>query len=207
MDDARFWERKARRYDAKLPPKGPNFAARIERARKVFPPDGRVLDVGCATGEITLDLAPHCGRITGLDTAPTMIEIANRKAQDRGVTNANFEAKDPADPSFAPASFNAITCYSVFHLVDDYATMLRRFHELLKPGGHVLNETPCLGDWGPHWRVILGVVTGVGLVPRVRRIRRADLEAQFERVGFEVIDSAVYNPKSGQHCVLARKPA
>ena len=71
-----FWDKRAQRYDAKLH-KGPNYAARLERAAAVFGENANVLDVGCATGEITLDLAAHAGQITGIDLSAAMVEAAN----------------------------------------------------------------------------------------------------------------------------------
>ena len=79
----KFWNKKSVGYDERTPPKGPNYAARLERAGAVLSADSRVLDVGCATGEITLDLAARCGSIVGIDTAEQMIELARGKAQQR----------------------------------------------------------------------------------------------------------------------------
>lgn len=46
---------------------------------------GRVLDVGCGTGEHAL-LAARLGlTATGIDAAPTAIELARRKTQARGL--------------------------------------------------------------------------------------------------------------------------
>ena len=202
----RFWNRKAKGYDDRLPAKGPNYAARLTRVAQVIPPDGRLLDVGCATGEITLDLAEHCGEVLGIDTAGDMIDLANTKAVQRGIKNARFKAIGPDDETLEPGSFDAVACYSVFHLIDDYPAMVRRFAELLKPGGHVLNETPCLGNWGPWWRPVLWGARAVGAAPNVRFIKAADLEQSFRDAGLEIVESTVHNPKSGQHNILARKP-
>ncbi|WP_314623047.1 class I SAM-dependent methyltransferase, partial [Streptomyces stackebrandtii] len=46
---------------------------------------GRVLDVGCGTGEVAL-LAAALGLPTvGIDSAPTAIETARRKAREQGL--------------------------------------------------------------------------------------------------------------------------
>jgi 2-polyprenyl-3-methyl-5-hydroxy-6-metoxy-1,4-benzoquinol methylase len=41
-------------------------------------PPGRVLDVGCGTGALTLDLGPHCQEIVAIDPSCRSIEIAKQ---------------------------------------------------------------------------------------------------------------------------------
>src|SRR5438105_5502156 len=47
---------------------------------------GRVLDVGCGTGEHALMSAARGLEATGVDAAPAAITIAEAKARDRGLT-------------------------------------------------------------------------------------------------------------------------
>ncbi len=199
-----FWNKRARKYDRKLY-KGPNYAARLERAAAAFCDNANVLDVGCATGEITLDLAQHAQQILGIDHAPSMTDAGNAKARQRGIDNARFEPIDPTDPSLAEDSFDAITIYSVLHLVDDVPATLARLHALLKPGGRLLTETPCLGDWNPFWRVLIWLAVTIRICPKIGAIKLTSLEKMFTAAGFEIIESTVHNPKSGMHCILARK--
>ena len=199
-----FWNKRARKYDRKLY-KGPNYAARLERAAAVFGEGANVLDVGCATGEITLDLAQHAGQILGIDHAGNMTEAGNAKARERGIDNCRFEALDANDPSLTAGSFDAITNYSLLHLVDDPKATLQRFHGLLRPGGHLLTEAPVLGDWNVFWRVLIKLVVTIGMCPKIAALKLANLEKMIRDAGFEILESKVYNPKSGMHCILAQK--
>jgi SAM-dependent methyltransferase len=61
------WKEKAHRY----------YAALKESLREIVPPRSRVLEVGCATGDILASLDPDEG--LGLDISPAMIELAARK--------------------------------------------------------------------------------------------------------------------------------
>ena len=199
-----FWDRQAKRYDAKLR-KGPNYAARLERAAAVFKDTDHVLDVGCASGVITLDLAHHAGQILGIDHSANMVKMANAKARERGITNARFEQMEPADPRLAEGAFAAVTAYSMIHLLDDPPATLARLRDLLAPSGHLITETPCLGDWNMLWRVLVKLAMLVRVAPLVRSLKDAELESMIADAGFEVLESKVYNPKSGMHCILARK--
>ncbi|MCP3904853.1 MAG: GNAT family N-acetyltransferase [Planctomycetes bacterium] len=198
-----FWDKRADRYDAKLH-KGPNYAARLERAAAVFRKTDSILDVGCATGEITLDLAPHAEEILGIDHSSNMVTVANARARERNVGNARFEQMEPDDPRLAEGAFNVVTAYSVIHLLDDVPATLARLRDLLVPGGHLITETPCLGDWNFFWRALVRLAMLVGAAPPVVCLRVAELESMIENAGFEVLESKVHNPKSKQHCILAR---
>ena len=199
-----FWDKRANRYDAKLH-KGPNYAARLERAAAVLDNTDNVLDVGCATGEITLDLAPYAGQIRGIDHSANMVDVANAKARERGITNVHFEQMAPADSRLGEGTFNAVTAYSLIHLLDDAPATLARLRDLLVPGGHLITETPCLGDWNLVWRVLVKLAILVGMAPPVLSLKVAKLQSMIADAGFEVLERKVYNAKSGLQCILARK--
>lgn len=201
---AAFWDKVAAKYDRKTV-KGPNYAARIERAAKWIGPGAAVLDAGCAGGQITLDLAPHTASIVGIDLSPKLIAFAEARRAEQGVTNASFKVATPDDPELLPSSFDAITAYSLLHLVEDQAATLRRFHELLKPGGTLIAEIPCKEDIGLHLRLLIKLMTAVGKAPVVKIYSQAQNEAMFQDAGFDVQEVRVYNPKSMSRSVLATR--
>lgn len=47
---------------------------------------GTILDIGCGTGELGLALAARGHAVTGVDLAPSVIELARRKASERKLT-------------------------------------------------------------------------------------------------------------------------
>jgi 2-polyprenyl-3-methyl-5-hydroxy-6-metoxy-1,4-benzoquinol methylase len=171
----------------------------------VFKATDSVLDVGCASAEITLDLAPHAGEILGIDQSSRMIEVAKAKARERKISNARFEQMEPEDPRLAEGGFDVVTAYSVIHLLDDVPGTLGRLRDLLVPGGHLITETPCLGDWRLVWRVLVRLAVRVGMAPPVVGLRVVELESMIANAGLEVLESRVYNPKSRLHCILARR--
>jgi SAM-dependent methyltransferase len=47
--------------------------------------DGPILDLGCGTGRIALDLASRGHEVTGVDSDPELIEALGSRARDRGL--------------------------------------------------------------------------------------------------------------------------
>src|SRR5690349_20321555 len=47
--------------------------------------DKDVLDVGCAAGHLTAELAARGARVTGVDVSPVMVNLARRRCGDRAI--------------------------------------------------------------------------------------------------------------------------
>jgi len=97
-----------------------------------------ILDLACGTGDITFELARSrdSGVIIGLDINNAMLEIAERKRRDRGVTNACFHRGDIMRMPFADSTFDCITGGYALRNVPDIASALFEIRRVLKPGGH-----------------------------------------------------------------------
>jgi SAM-dependent methyltransferase len=126
---------------------------------------GRVLDVGCGTGEHVMLAASHGAEAMGMDMAELAIERARAKARQRGIS-ARFEVGDVLHLDRLGRQFDVITDSGVFHVFDDeerpvYVNSLR---SALRPGG--MYYLMCFSDrqpggWGP------------------RRVSQAELRAAF----------------------------
>ena len=89
---------------------------------------GRVLDVGCGTGEHALMAAGLGLEATGIDAAPTAIAIARGKARDRGLT-ARFLVWDALQLASLGEQFDTVLDSGLFHVFDD-ADRVRYVHSL-----------------------------------------------------------------------------
>lgn len=115
---------------------------------------GRVLDVGCGTGEHALLAASLGHEVLGLDIVARAIELAREKAAARRL-EATFITFDALALGVLGAEFDTVLDCGLFHGFDDEER--RRFVEglasVLRPGGryHMLcfsDRQP--GDWGPR---------------------------------------------------------
>ena len=107
----------------------------VERSREYLDTDQVVLDLGCGTGALTYKLAPHVKALHGLDVSSQMIEIATDRADGHHVQGLHFAQGSIFDDSLAPESFDTILAFQVLHVLSNKHEVLRRIHELLKPGG------------------------------------------------------------------------
>ncbi len=91
------------------------FLALAEQGRLT----GRVLDVGCGTGEHALMASGLGLEAVGIDMAPTAIAAAERKAAERG-SSARFVLGDALDLEQLGTTFDTVLDCGVFHVFDDY---------------------------------------------------------------------------------------
>jgi SAM-dependent methyltransferase len=101
-------------------------------------PGMHVLDIGCGAGAVSVPaaraVAPD-GRVTGIDLAGPMLTRARQAALAERLTNVVFLNADASEPSFRPASFDAVLASLMVYLLADPAATVARWRNLLRPGG------------------------------------------------------------------------
>jgi ubiquinone/menaquinone biosynthesis C-methylase UbiE len=97
-----------------------------------------VLDVGCGPGQFTILIAERLEQatVTGIDLAPTMIELARaHAAASPAAARLHFEVADVARLPFPDGAFEVVVSSgSIKHWPDPVAG-LREIHRVLAPGG------------------------------------------------------------------------
>ena len=97
---------------------------------------GALLDVGCGTGRLLLDLLSHGVDADGVDNSPEMLALCREKAAARGLSPMLYE--QPMERLDLPRRYRTILVpSSSFQLLtdpNDAAEALRRFRAHLEPG-------------------------------------------------------------------------
>lgn len=105
-------------------------------------PGETALDVGCGTGDLTLEVSRRVGStglVAGIDAAPEMVARARHKARRRHMT-IDFRVEPVEKLSFADKTFDVVVSSLVFHHLPDglKPQALAEIHRVLKPGGRLL---------------------------------------------------------------------
>lgn len=110
---------------------------------------GRVLDIGCGDGSISLPLLPRSKKITLLDVSSSMLAIARTnipadRTDDVELINASF-----LNANLESQSFDLILCIGVLAHVDSPADLVSALARIAKPGGCIVLEfTDSKHVWG-----------------------------------------------------------
>ena len=100
-----------------------------------------VLDYGCGTGLVTLQLQPYVGSVTGADISRGMLEVLRRKIRESGLANVSAVLIDTDREIPVEGKFNLVVSSMTMHHIQDVETLFRKFHNLLLPGGRL-----CVAD-------------------------------------------------------------
>jgi len=109
-------------------------------------PSDSVLDVACGPGIVAAEVAPHAGRIVGIDLTPEMIELATERCAAAGIENAHFHVGDVTRLPYADGGFSRVVCRYALHHITDPAAVAREMARVCAPGGRVVVADMVVGD-------------------------------------------------------------
>jgi SAM-dependent methyltransferase len=111
----------------------------------------RVIDVGCGTGELTIELARRGCDATGIDISPVAIEIARSKARSAGLA-VSFQVGDATRLPGIEGPFDAVFDSGLLHSLDtdDQRRYVTRLRSLCGTGASIF-VLSVSRDGGPGW--------------------------------------------------------
>jgi trans-aconitate 2-methyltransferase len=109
-------------------------------------PGGRVVDLGCGTGELTRELhrALEARETVGIDSSPAMLAKSAAFAGD----GLRFERADLA--SFDAPPFDVVFSNAAIQWIDDHPALFARLARLVAPGGQLAVQMPANHDHPSH---------------------------------------------------------
>lgn len=95
----------------------------------------RALEYGCGTGVLSFLLRDRFAHMTLADVSEGMLAVAREKiraAGDDGMEAVRLDLLADPDPA---ERFDVVMSLMTLHHIPDTAAILRRFHDVLRPGG------------------------------------------------------------------------
>lgn len=102
---------------------------------------GKILDVGCGSGDTLAQLQSIGWETYGLDVDAQAIKVAHKRGL-KNVSLGSYENMKKYPDNF----FDTIRIYHVIEHLDDPIDCLRRAYKKLKPGGEIILGTPNIGS-------------------------------------------------------------
>lgn len=106
------------------------------------PQEMSLLDIGCGTGDLSLELATSFEKVVGIDLDSAMLNAARKEAKK--IKNIKFHQLNMMDikSRFGPDAFDAILCFgnTLVHLENTSAILdfFMQINSILKEGGKFL---------------------------------------------------------------------
>jgi 2-polyprenyl-6-hydroxyphenyl methylase/3-demethylubiquinone-9 3-methyltransferase len=183
----------------------------------------RVLDVGCGGGLLAEALARAGAKVTAIDLAPGMIEVARLHAMEQNLEIDYRMVAAEAVATTEPGSFDVVTCMEMLEHVPDPSSIVAACFDLVKPGGWVFFST-INRNAKAFLFAIVGAEHVLHLLPKgtheyARFIRPSELAQWCRNAGLELTDTRgmEYNPitrrywlsgdTSVNYMIAARRPA
>lgn len=142
-------------------------------------PGERALDIGCGRGAALWPLIEGVGptgSVTAIDLAPTMVELTRRDVQAKGLSTVDLHVMDASAPDLPKDTYDVIASSLVLFFLGAPLEALRRWRELVKPGGRIGIST--FGDRDEKW-VLLDGVFAPYLPPFLRDARTTGARGPF----------------------------
>jgi putative 4-mercaptohistidine N1-methyltranferase len=173
----------------------------------LLPSNARALDLGCAVGRSTFELARYCSEVVGLDSSRRFIEVAQRILQLGSVQydylqegqlrtqatasvpagidrhRVRFEQNDAQELRPGLGSFDVVLLANLVDRLPNPARCLEKLSDLVAVSGQLIITTPCtwMEEFTPQANWLGGVVRDGQPVSTLLGLHRA-LDPKFIRV-------------------------
>lgn len=140
------------------PPGSPGFFAdldeyhfdKLHHLLRLVPFDGmkgkKVLDVGCGAGVDLLRFAKGGAHATGVDIAPSAIELARKNAEYQGL-GVDLRVADAEALPFDEGTFDLVFAHGVIQYSGNTQRVIDECRRVLKPGGEAIFQAYNRHSW------------------------------------------------------------
>jgi len=118
-------------------------------------PGARILDIGCGSGWLALELARYGCHVDAYDISPKAIELAKKTLKQnpykKGFGSVNYYLQDVSVIDLGNEKYDGVSGWSAFHHMPDVPEFMEKVHKALKPGGKVASMDDMPRGWLEPW--------------------------------------------------------
>ena len=107
----------------------------------VLTPEMDVMDFGCGTGLLTMQLQPHVHSITGFDSSQGMLDIFNTKISKLKLYNIRALLVDLDKGDTLAGNYHLIVSNMTLHHIKEIQPFFDQFYNIMAPAGYL-----CIAD-------------------------------------------------------------
>ncbi len=104
--------------------------------------DAAVGVIGSSTGTLPLYVSPRAGTVIGVDLSEVSIAVAERRRQERGVTNVEYRTGDAEALPLPDGCLDVALSDCVINLVPSKQRAFEEMHRVLRDGGMLVMADP-----------------------------------------------------------------
>lgn len=169
-----------------------------------FPKQGKLLELGCGAGNLSIRFVKAGYEVVGVDIAPTAINWARENAVKLGINAQFLETNVIQLAEIEDASMDIALDGRCFHCLigSDRLLFLRNVHRILKPKGifaintmcnEVPENAPWVADFDPRSRCIMQGEIATRYIGDSNQILQEIIGANFRILNMEIMP-----PKDGE---------
>lgn len=146
-------------WNSTLYDKKHDFVAEYGKGLLEFVPKNKkqtILDLGCGTGTLTVQLLDFGNKVIGVDSSQNMVDRAKENFD-----NIEFIACDALALPFEK-EFDIVFSNAVFHWISDHNILLQNIHKVLKQNGLLVCEFGANGNIATIENAFAKVCNGLG---------------------------------------------
>lgn len=161
----------------------------IIKSLKEFPCMTKILDLGCASGILGLEIVKSHPNMEGvLFDFPDVMEITSTHIKEYSLENRVSILSGNIQNDYIGEGYDLIWCSNVFYFLEDKKSVFRKIFEALKPGGILISAHVEVGDDFEEYGDSFFYFLGLNLQGR-NILSPMELSNSFENIGFRYINS------------------
>ena len=205
MKQSEFWDKRATKYHEGIQKHDALFVDTINRTISLLKDSDIVLDFGCGSGEFSFELFSRVKHITGIDVSSSMIKLATAALKSKNVSNAEFHNIDILNNRFESETYSTVLAFNIFHVLDDIEQSMAELYRILKPGGTLISQTPCLGERGWFFKSFIKIAQMAGIAPPILSLTTKDLESFINKYPFTIVENRLVEESTKTLWIVAIK--